>query len=310
LNYDAALAELEVARKSLPNDCRVFELVGLIEDRRGQFQKALPELEHAMELDPRNVYRLEQLTVPYWALRRYPEAKEVYDRALAIEPNNVQLRMSRADLDVVWKADTRAVHQVIESLRDNNPRAIHEIADSWVGCALADRDPAAAKAALMAAGENTPLNDHAVHFSRSFVEGWIARLEKDEEKARVAFESARAEQEKIVQRQPDYAPPLCVLGVIDAALGRKQEALSECRRAVELLPVEKDAFNGALMIQWYAAAAAWVGDKDLACEQLAIAIRPPSNLSYGQLKLLPFWDPLRGDPRFEQIVASLAPKGN
>ena len=310
LNYDAALAELEIARKSLPNDCRVFELVGLIENRRGQFQKALPELEHAMELDPRNVYRLEQLTVPYWALRRYPEAKEVYDRALTIEPNNVQLRMSRADLDVVWKADTRAVHQVIESLRDNNPRAIHEIADSWVGCALADRDPAAAKAALMAAGENTPLNDHAVHFSRSFVEGWIARMEKDEPKARVAFESARAEQEKIVQTQPDYAPPLCVLGVIDAALSRKQEALSECRRAVELLPVEKDAFNGALMIQWYAAAAAWVGDKDLACEQLAIAIRPPSNLSYGQLKLLPFWDPLRGDPRFEQIVASLAPKGN
>ena len=135
-----------------------------------------------------------------------------------------------------------------------------------------------------------------LHFSRSFVEGWIARLEKDEPKARVAFESARAEQEKIVQAQPDYAPPLCVLGVIDAALGRKQEALSECRRAVELLPVEKDAFNGPLMIQWFAISAAWVGEKDLACEQLATAVRHPGTLSYGQLKLLPFWDPLRGDP--------------
>jgi serine/threonine protein kinase/tetratricopeptide (TPR) repeat protein len=308
LNYDTALAELEVARKSLPNDCRVFELVGLIQNRRGKFEQALAELEHAMELDPRNVYRLEQITAPYWSLRRYPEARAVYDRALAIEPNNVQLRILRADLDLAWRADTRAIHQVIESLRDNNPGAIHEIADSWVACALADRDPTAAKAALIAAGENPPLNDHAVHFNHSFVEGWIARLEKDESKARVAFESARSEQERIVEAQPDYAPPLCVLGVIDAALGRKQEALSECRRAVELLPVEKDAFNGPLMIQWFAISAAWVGEKNLACEQLATAIRYPSSLRYGNLKLLPFWDPLRGDPRFEKIVNLLAPR--
>jgi serine/threonine protein kinase/Tfp pilus assembly protein PilF len=307
LNYDAALAELEVARKSLPNDCRVFALVGLIQNRRGKFEEALAELEHARELDPRNVYRLQQVAASYWALGRYSEARKVNDRALAIEPNNVQLRMFRANLDLAWKADTRAVHQVIESLWDNNPRAIHQIADSWVLCALADRDPTTAKAALIAAGENTPLNDNAVHFSRSFVEGWIARLEKDEPKARVAFESARSEQEKIVEAQPDYAPPLCVLGVIDAALGRKQEALSECRRAVQLLPVEKDASNGPLMIEWFAISAAWVGEKDLAFEQLA-AIRYSGSPVYGQLKLLPFWDPLRGDPRFEKIVNSLAPK--
>ena len=132
LNYEAALAELEVARKSLPNDCRVFELVGLIQNRRGKFEQALAELEHGMELDPRNVYRLEQVAAPYWTLRRYTEARKVYDRALAIEPNNIQLKIFRADLDLAWKADTRAVHQVIEFLRDNNPRAIHEIADSWV----------------------------------------------------------------------------------------------------------------------------------------------------------------------------------
>jgi len=308
LSYDAALVELELARKSLPNDCRVFELVGLIQNRRGKFEEALAALEHAVELDPRNVYRLEHVTAPYWSLRRYSEASKVYDRALAIEPNNVQVKIFRADLDLAWKADTRPMHQVIESLRDNNPRALHEIADSWVACALADRDPTAAKAALLAAGENTPFNDNAVHFSHSFVEAWIARLEKDEPKARVAFEAARSEQERIVAAQPDYAPPLCVLGVIDAVLGRKQEALSECRRAVELLPVEKDASNGPLMIQWFAISAAWVGEKDLACEQLAAAVRHPGSLAYGQLKLFPFWDPLRGDPRFEKIVSSLAPK--
>jgi serine/threonine protein kinase/tetratricopeptide (TPR) repeat protein len=308
LNYDEALNELGLARKSLPNDCRVFELAGLIKNRQGRFEDALTELERAMELDPRNVYRLEQVGQTYWFLRRYPKVEAAYARALAIEPNNVQLRIYRADLDVAWKADTHAVHEVIESLRDNNPRATHEIADSWVFCALADRDPATAKVAVIAAGENTPFNDNAVHFSRSFIEGWIARLQQDELKAHAAFESARAEQEKIVQAQPGYAPPVCVLGVIDALLGRKQEALSECRRAVELLPVDKDAFNGPIMIQWFAISAAWVGEKDLALEQLATAAHVPGTLSYGWLKLMPFWDPLRGDSRFEAIVASLAPK--
>ncbi len=124
----------------------------------------------------------------------------------------------------------------------------------------------------------------------------------DDGKARLAFTTARTEQEKIVQAQPNYALPRCVLGLIDAGLGRKEEALLEGRRAVELLPTEKDTFDGSSTVKYLAMIAAWIGNKDLACEQLAIAVRSPSGLSYGQLKLLPFWDPLRGDPRFEKIV--------
>jgi serine/threonine-protein kinase len=105
-----------------------------------------------------------------------------------------------------------------------------------------------------------------------------------------------------------------VLGLIDAALGRKHEALQEGRRAVELLPVEKDALRGIAMVKYLAMIAAWVGDKDVAYEQLAIAIRNPSDLSYGQLKLMPFWDPLRGDPQFDKIVEEskqpVSPKKN
>jgi len=133
-------------------------------------------------------------------------------------------------------------------------------------------------------------------------------MTKDDAKARSLFTAARKEQEKAVQAQPNYGPALCVLGLIDAGLGRKEEGLREGRRAVELLPVEKDSLNGAALIKYLAIIAAWVGDKDLACEELATAIRYPGCLSYGHLKLLPFWDPLRGDPRFEKIVASLAPK--
>jgi hypothetical protein len=119
--------------------------------------------------------------------------------------------------------------------------------------------------------------------------------------------------EKNVLAQPDCSFPLCALGVIDAALGRKEDALREGRHAVELLPVEKDPVNGMLMIKYLAMIAAWVGEKDLACEQLAIAVRCPTSgmdLSYGELKLMPWWDPLRGEPCFEKIVASLAPKEN
>jgi hypothetical protein len=196
---------------------------------------------------------------------------------------------------------------LIDEIRAKNPADVENVADAWLTCALAERDPTAARTALSASGEN-PLSDDVIQFNRPFVEGVIARMTNDSDKARSAFTAARAAQEKVVQAQPNYGPALCVLGLIDASLGRTEEALREGRRTVELLPVEKDAINGARMISYLAMIAAWVGDKDLACEQLAIAVRPPSTVSYGQLKLLPFWDPLRGDPRFEKIVASLAPK--
>jgi len=156
-------------------------------------------------------------------------------------------------------------------------------------------------------GENS-FGSAAVRYSRHFMEGLIGRMTKDDAKARAAFTAARAEQEKQVRAHPDDAGALSVLGSIDAALGRKEEALREGQRAVELLPVEKEPTDGRRMIVGLARTAAWVGDNDLACEQLAVAVRRPSELSYGQLKLYPWWDPLRGDPCFEKIVASLAPK--
>ena len=121
-------------------------------------------------------------------------------------------------------------------------------------------------------------------------------MTKDDAKARAAFTAARAEQEKLVRARPDDAGALCVLGLIDAALGRKEEALREGRRAVELLPVEKDAINGMRIIVCLARIAAWVGDNDLACEQLARASHVPGGVSYGDLKLLPWWDPAARRP--------------
>ncbi len=310
LDYDGALAELEIARRSLPNDSRIFFLTGLIQRRQGRSEESTRSLERAIELDPRSLNTLRNIADSYGMVRRYAVRKSKFDRMLTIAPNNLEVKAERAFVEVDWKADTRPFHQLIHEIRTTNPAAMPKICRKWLLCALAERDIAAAKDALLASGE-MPLEEDAVNFGRPFVKGVIARMTNDEHKAQLAFAAARAEQEKAVQAQPDYGPAWCMLGVIDAALGRKAEALHEARRAVELLPVEKDAINGMVMIKYLAMIAAWVGEKDLACEQLATAVRYPYSgiqLSYGELKLMPWWDPLRGDPRFEKIVASLAPK--
>jgi serine/threonine-protein kinase len=309
LDYDGALAGLEIARQTLPNDARLFELKGYIERRRpgGNQEEALRNLERAIDLDPRNFLLLQQTALSYTFLQRYRDEEAAYDRLLSIEPNDAPSKITRAAAELDWKADAHPLHQAVDEVRAKDPAAVQSIAAGWLGYALAERDPAAAADALAALGENS-LGPTTLRYSPRFLTGLIARMTKDDAKARAAFTAARAEQENLVRADPDDAGALSVLGLIDAALGRKEEALREGRRAVELLPVEKDAINGTRMIASLANIAAWVGDKELACEQLAIAIRRPSELSYGQLKLLPWWDPLRGDPCFEKIVASLAPR--
>jgi serine/threonine-protein kinase len=309
LDYVGALAELEIAIQTLPNDPRVFELEGYIQRRQGRWEEAIRNLERAADLDPRNVFTLEELGLTYQLLRRYAETESLLDRILSIEPNNLEIKAARAFVDLDWKAETRPLHQLIDEVRATNSGATQSIANYWLFCALAERNAAGAKEALIASGENpiTLANENVV-FSRPFVEGLIARMTNDDAKARSAFTAALLEQEKIIGDQPNYGPALCVLGLIDAGLGRKEEALREGSRAVELLPVKKDTVGGTEIVKYLAIIAALVDDKDLACEQLAIVTSNPSSISYGQLKLLPFWDPLRGDPRFEKIVTSLAPK--
>ena len=310
-DYAGALAELEIARRGLPNDPRLFELTGYILRRRGQQEEGLRNLERAVELDPRNFFTLQQIALSYSNLRRYAESIAALDRALVIVPDNVETRTTRGEFYLCWKADTRPLRQTIDAILAQRPGAIASAADIWFFCALAERDPAAAERALVALGDNPSWGEGVISLSHSFGEGLLARMTKDEARARTAFEAARAQQEKIVRAQPDYGPTLCVLGLIDAALGRKDLALDEGRRAIGLTPVEKDVINGSRVLQYFAITAAWAGDKELALQQLEAGLRAPTAsvmLSYGALKLLPFWDPLRGDPRFEKIVASLAPK--
>jgi serine/threonine-protein kinase len=310
-NYDGALAELKVARRNLPNDPRIFELTGLILRRRGDQEEGVRNLERAVDLDPRNVHTLQQIAISYQYMRRYPQEAAVFDRVLTIVPNDIPAKTTRAYVELDWKAETRPLHDALDSILAAGPDAIAQVADAWFMCALAERDPAAAERALVALGDNPCWGDETVLLSRSFGEGLLARMMNDEARAHAAFGKARLEQEKIVQAQPGNGPPLCVLGLIDAGLGRKEEALREGRRAIELVPVEKDSINGSRILVYFAIIAAWADEKDLAFQYLAANAKSPGGFNvatYGALKLLPFWDPVRGDPRFEKIAASLAPK--
>ncbi len=164
------------------------------------------------------------------------------DRALAIDPDDVGTKVSRAFLELNWKADTRRLHQTIDSIREKNPAAVQGAAYWWWICALAERDAAAAANALEVIGEN--FNYDAIQFSRAFLEGLLARMTKDDAKARSAFAAARTQQEKVVQAQPNYAPAVCVLGVIDAGLGRKEDALRAVTGYPQLWPIETTTLLG------------------------------------------------------------------
>ena len=180
----AALAELEIARRALPNDPRLFELTGYILQRRGQQEEGLHNLQRAVELDPRNFYTLQQIALSYQSLRRYAEAIAALDRALAIVPENAETRADRGLVYLLWKGDTRPLHQTIDAILAQGPGAIVSAAVIWFVCALAERDPAAAERALVALGDNPCLFERGISLSHSFGEGLLARMNKDEAEAR------------------------------------------------------------------------------------------------------------------------------
>ena len=306
-DYETALTEVDIARRKLPNDTAVFEIAALIARRQGDWEQCKRNLERAVELDPRSVSLLQGAAGIYQELRRFSEAAAAWDRALAITPGAATLRVWRAQVDLESRADTRPMQEVIQSIMTEDPGTADAIAERWLYLALCRRDDKEMASALA----SLPLEVLAswnIAVPRSYYEGLAARARNDATGAETAFTAARVEMGKTVREQPDYPEALCALGMIDAALGRKEDALREGRRAVEVLPITRDAWLGANLLINLAIIYAWVGEKDLAIKQLEEVVRIPSPVSYGQLRLHPFWDPLRGDARFQKIVASLAPK--
>jgi TolB-like protein/class 3 adenylate cyclase/Tfp pilus assembly protein PilF len=307
LDYDHAREELKLARKSLPNEPLSFEILGFIDRRQGRWAESTKNLERAIELDPQNGGFLKQLADSYVCLRRYADAQRVLKRAIAVVPKDSNMRAFHASIELEWHADPQPLSSTIRAIIAEDSREGQNVAELWLRVSLCERDFDSASRAVTA----LPIAgcyDDWIPFPRASCEGVVAQMKGDKAAVRAAYTIARNEAAKLIADQPDYAEALCVLGVADAALGNKEDAIREGRRATELVPVSKNAIEGYLLIEYLALIYAWTGEKDLACQQLSVAARTPGFLSYGELRLHPRWDPLRGDPRFDQIVASLAPK--
>lgn len=242
-DYKGAQAELEMAARGLPNHSRIPELTGYILRRKGKREEGLRLLEQALTLD------------------QYAQAAAAYDRALQINRDNLGSRVLRTLVDFHERADVEPMCRIVQQVRANTPALLPDVADNWFWCALTKHDWTAAEQALAALGENPWWADGGLRLDRQFGEGLLARTMHDDARAQRAFTVARTAQEKIVQQQKDYGPALCVLGLIDAALGNKEAALQEGRRAMELMPKEKDLPNAEMLIGWFAVIAAWPGEK-------------------------------------------------
>jgi TolB-like protein/tRNA A-37 threonylcarbamoyl transferase component Bud32 len=309
-DYDRAREELAAARRTLPNESRIPLMAGYIDRRQGRGEKSIEEMNRALELDPRNFSILQQISLTYEGLRRYEEMAATLDRALTIAPKDIATRVRRASVELQWRADPRPQHAVIQAILAEDPNAAPVLVDQWLRLALRERDPASTERALA----SMPLGgggcfDENIPFPNGWCVGLAAQFRGDKAAARSAFTNARNELEQMVRNEPDYAAALCALGVVDAVLGNREDAIHEGERAIELTPVRKSAIEGAMLRQYLAVIYAWTGNKDRAIEQLADRAKlPVAGLSYGDLRLNPLWDPLRGDSRFEAILASLAPK--
>jgi TolB-like protein/Tfp pilus assembly protein PilF len=307
-DYAAALAELVLARRGLPNDARTFALSAYIERRQNNWEDATRHLEQAVALDPRNVLNVSELAGQYNMTRRYEDAAKTLDSARAWKPADFSLTLLHVEVDVAWKADLRRWREAVasESAKSADP---NDLITARLNLALIERDYRAAEQTL-AAGGGAEFDDNGFFTPKEWNQGIVARGLGEESKAKAALLIARERAEAVVRERPEDGKALMVLAQIDAALGRKEESFREGERAVELLPVAKDALLGGTMLSRLATIYAQAGDADRAFNLLEKVTKIPFGVTYGSLQLDQVWDPLRSDPRFKKIVESRAPKDN
>jgi TolB-like protein/Tfp pilus assembly protein PilF len=308
-DYDRARSEVALAQQTLPNNPRVYELAGKIDRRSGHWADATHNLERACELDPRNLPYLILLGGTYYELHDYEQWAKALDRVLALHPDSKPALIFRAFIEVEQRADTGPWRVAIEKILAEDPASAKDpfLTGQRFTLALFNRDLDAAGVLATALPQKDSPDAIYPDLGRDFWMGVVARSKGDETSARAALTRALAEQKEGI-RNADDVGLLSRLGLIDAVLGKKEEALREGRRAIEMLPILKDSIVEASVKRYFVMACAWAGERELALQQLEVVARIPGGPSYGDLRLNPMWDPLRGDPRFEKIVASLAPK--
>jgi TolB-like protein/Flp pilus assembly protein TadD len=315
-DYKRARTEIEIAQQATPNDAEIWDAAGAVDRREGRWDQAIANFEKARYLDPRNFSVISNLAETLIAMRRYAEAQHAIDNALLINANAHLFSIQRASIDLQKNGDTAPLRAALDAIpRNFDPGGAVTTVDIRLN--LMERD--FAKASRMLAdsahdrfwdsglgGTAGMIDGYA--FPNSWYKGLVARAHGDIDTAQHAFEEAGRVVEVDLARWPDDVKTIMMLAFIHVALGRKEDALREGRRAVGLLPISKDAYDGPILATNLAAIYAQVGESDLALEQLATLVEVPNGPTPGTLRTEPQWDALRGDPRFEKIVASLAPK--
>jgi TolB-like protein/Flp pilus assembly protein TadD len=306
-NYERALAEFEIARRGLPNESQAYLAIGAIQRRQGKWAESTANLERAAELDPKNTNVLNNLIFSYMAQREYETADKVLDRVIAASPQSFQARALKAFIAIQWKGDLSAAEKVFSSTPpETDLDGVRTMARHWV-LRLQRKFPEALQVVQQFRGE-TLFNTTTARCPKALLEGEIYRLQGDEAKARTAFEHACVVSDELLRAAPDDPVRHGQHGLILAALGQKQEAIAEGKRAVELLPESQDAFDGPQITAALAQIYAWTGEFDEAFRLLDHLLVVPNGLTVPILKLDPAWDPLRHDPRFQALIDKYSPK--
>jgi tetratricopeptide (TPR) repeat protein len=306
-DYTRAFQELALANRTLPNSAEVNAMAGSIARRQGHWDDAVRNLEKAYELDPLNPKIVNSLSLVYDLLRRYDDEAALFDRAAAANPstrNYSQLIHAQIELQ---RGDLKAALPFLNALpADYDPDG----ATTWtrITVALYERDIDKAASILAAWKKEELVGANGQLVPVSFCQGIIARARGDDAKAGEAFTRARATVAAQLAERPDDPMLMATLGLIDAGLGRKEDALREGRRAVELRPLSDDADDGATVMGTMAMIYAWISDTKNALDQLEFLATIPNGPTFGQLKYDPAWDTVRGDPRFTAMLNALQPK--
>jgi tetratricopeptide (TPR) repeat protein len=309
-DYERIREQLTIAKRGLTNSAEVFRLEAWMDRRQGKWEKAIQNLNEAIARDPRNILSIHDLADTTWLFRQFSAADKAYDRLIELLPDQPMLKVEKAAIPLTKDGDMGPLRSAVAAL----PLSLADDTDALairLGVAVSDRDWGKAKEIV----EKLKGSENVRGFSytrRPIPAGcysiFIARLQGEATESNPIFAEAREQLNQKVKKSPDDANLLSSLAVVDALLSNKAAAVSEAKRAVEMLPISRDALDGPPVMTNLAVVYAWTDEFDMAFETLVPMTKVPSGVFYGDLKFDPLWDPLRKNPRFDKLLAELAPK--
>ena len=313
-DYEGALREFGLAAKALPNDGDIGLYIAAVQRRRGHWAEAIAAYKRAEAIDPRNQVTLYDASQTYFGLRDWSNALRGLDRVLELAPDSVNVKIQRGYIEFFMKGNTASIKAALESTPANiDPDGVVTFA-RW-DVSLMDRDPAAAERALASCRLETITSQPGAPLPKSYLQGCIDLVRNDTARAQTDFEAARPALEKTVADSPQDSTRHAQLGLLYAFMGRKEDALREARRAVELKPVARDVIEGAVAQAFQALIFARTGETDRAISEIERLLTTPFAVDYADdsitlsdLRTRWEWDPLRNNPRFQKILAGPEPK--